>query len=103
MDLNVYIDKEAERNELSRDLIIELRKISHDTEFIYGVLLDVENDEDKETLLEYIKNGENVSFSQIILNALWLSEQRKKRGWRKLFHIKRLYDKSELKTGKCLK
>lgn len=73
-----YIEKEVKTNELSRELVSELRKVSNDLEFIYGVLLDVENDEDKVTLLEYIKKGEDVNFEQIILNSLWLSQQREK-------------------------
>ena len=71
-----YIEREEKNNELSRALVAELRKISEDKEFIAGVLLDVENNEDKKALLEYIKKGEDVNFEQIILNALWLSQRR---------------------------
>lgn len=78
MNLTAFIENEAKRNELSRALIFELEKISQDTEFIAGVLLDVKNDEDKISLLDYIKKGEDVNFEQIILNALWLSQQREK-------------------------
>lgn len=77
MNLSDFIENETKDNELSQKLVSELKKVSKDTEFIAGVLLDVENDEDKSLLLEYIKKGEDVNFEQIILNALWLNQQRK--------------------------
>ena len=76
MNLISYIENEAKNNELSRELIFELKKISNDPEFIAGVLLDVENREDKTALLEYIKAGKDVDYSRIILNSLWLYQQR---------------------------
>ena len=76
MNLSAYIEKEYKTNQLSKELIDELKKISEDKEFISGVLLDVENDKDKLTLLEYIRKGEDVNYSQVILNSLWLYQQR---------------------------
>ena len=76
MTITAYVEREVKRNELSRELVTELKKVSDDIEFIAGVLLDVENDEDKKALLEYIKAGIDVDFSQIILTALWLYQQR---------------------------
>ena len=76
MTISAYVEREVKHNELSRELVAELKKISDDIEFIGGVLLDVENDEDKKALLEYIRAGVDVDFSQIILNALWLYQQR---------------------------
>ncbi|HAX84163.1 MAG TPA: hypothetical protein DCY15_06850 [Ruminococcaceae bacterium] len=78
MDLTKYIEDEIKNNELSRKLVIEMKKFSEDKDFIAGVLLDVENDEDKAALLDFIKKGEDVNYEQIILNALWLSKQREK-------------------------
>ncbi len=76
MTISAYVEREVKHNELSRELVAELKKVSDDIEFIGGVLLDVENDEDKKALLEYIRAGIDVDFSQIILNALWLYQQR---------------------------
>ena len=76
MTITAYVEREVKRNKLSRELITELKKVSDDIEFIAGVLLDVENDEDKKALLEYIRAGIDVDFSQIILTALWLYQQR---------------------------
>ena len=76
MTITAYIKREVKRNELSRELVTKLKKVSDNIEFIGGVLLDVENNEDKKVLLEYIKAGIDVDFSQIILTALWLYQQR---------------------------
>ena len=76
MMLSTYIENEIQKNELSKKIVSELTKISDDTEFIAGVLLDVENDDDKRALLEYIKADKDVTYEQIILNALWLAQQR---------------------------
>ena len=76
MTISAYVEREVKHNELSRELVAELKKVSDDIEFIGGVLLDVENDEDKKALLEYIRAGIDVDFSQIILNALCLYQQR---------------------------
>ena len=76
MMLSTYIENEIQKNELSKKIVSELTKISNDTEFIAGVLLDVENDDDKKALLKYIEAGKDVTYEQIILNALWLAQQR---------------------------
>ena len=41
-----------------------------------ALAVEVENDDDKKALLEYIMKGQDVNYEQIILNALWLSQQR---------------------------
>lgn len=76
MTITAYVEREVKRNELSRELVTELKKISDDIEFIGGVLLNVENDEDKKALLDYIRAGIDVDFSQILLTSLWLYQQR---------------------------
>ena len=76
MTISAYVEREVKRNELSQELVTELKKTSDDIEFIGGVLLNVENDEDKKALLDYIRAGIDVDFSQIILTSLWLYQQR---------------------------
>lgn len=76
MTITAYVEREVKRNELSQELVTELKKISDDIEFIGGVLLNVENDEDKKALLDYIRAGIDVDFSQILLTSLWLYQQR---------------------------
>lgn len=76
MTITAYVEREVKRNELNQELVTELKKISDDIEFIGGVLLNVENDEDKKALLDYIRAGIDVDFSQILLTSLWLYQQR---------------------------
>lgn len=76
MNLSEYIKEQAKSSACSKKLVEELKKFSTDEEFIFGVLYQVENDEDKLTLLKYIYKGEDVNYEQIILNALWLCKQR---------------------------
>ena len=76
MTITAYVEREVKRNELSQELVTELKKITDDIEFIGGVLLNVENDEDKKALLDYIRAGIDVDFSQILLTSLWLYQQR---------------------------
>ena len=76
MTITAYVEREVKRNDLSQELVTELKKISDDIEFIGGVLLNVENDEDKKALLDYIRAGIDVDFSQILLTSLWLYQQR---------------------------
>ena len=66
------------KSENGNKLVTELSKYSKDEEFIAGVLLDVQNEDDKKALLNYILDGEDVDYEQILLNALWLSQQREK-------------------------
>ncbi|MCR4616234.1 MAG: hypothetical protein K5756_08825 [Clostridiales bacterium] len=75
MILKEIIQRE-EKNDLGKSLVQELYKISDDEEFVAGVLLDVQNDNDKRELLDYIISKKNVSFEQIIIKSLYLSKQR---------------------------
>lgn len=79
MNLIDYIAKESKKNALNQELFAELKKISNDTEFLYGVLYLTKNKDDRAALLEYIKKGEDVNYSQIILSALWLCVQREEK------------------------
>ncbi len=77
MTLGDIIQRES-KSEIGNKLVTELSKYSKDEEFIAGVLLDVQNEDDKKALLNYILDGKDVDYEQILLNALWLSQQREK-------------------------
>lgn len=66
------------RSENALELSKLLEGISKDPEFILGVLNDLKTDEDNQKVIEYIKNGEDVSYENVILMALDLNLQRKK-------------------------
>lgn len=78
IDINNYIER-AKENALAKKLIGLLETISKDPEFILGTLVFTQDsDEDMQSLIAYIEAGIDVDYEQILLNALWLSQQREK-------------------------
>ncbi len=65
------------RSEKALELSKLLESISKDPEFILGVLNDLKSDGDIQKVIDYIKNGEDVSYENVILIALDLNLQRK--------------------------
>lgn len=55
-------------------MIERLKEYSTDDDYVVGILLDCESEADKQELLEYIQNGEDVSYDNIILYALVLAQ-----------------------------
>ena len=78
MDIKDYI-REKRADKVSAEIIKELKKMPDcDDDLILGVLVHLKNDDDKKTFLNYLKDGNDVDYEQCILNALFLSQQRKK-------------------------
>ena len=70
--------KTNRNDELSACLIKELKKVPNwDDDFIFGVLVYTKNDDDKREMIKFIQKGEDVTYEQVVLNALWLNQQRK--------------------------
>ena len=63
---------------LDLELVERLKQFSSDNDYIIGVLLDVYNEDDKQALLDYIENGKDVSYENVILYALELGQERDK-------------------------
>ena len=84
MTITAYVEREVKHNKLSRELVTELKKVSDDIEFIGGVLLDVENNEDKKALLEYIRAGIDVDFYIYNINCLMALSTKRRKHKRKL-------------------
>lgn len=61
------------RSPLQVKLIKKLRQISTDPEFILSVITDAQHDDDARYMIEYINRGEDVTYSQLILQAMHLS------------------------------
>lgn len=57
-------------------LVKELRTIWDDREFVEGTAYLVRNEEDCNTLLEFIRNGENVTVETVCVLSLILSRKR---------------------------
>lgn len=67
------------RSKKALELSNLLESISKDQEFILGVLNDLKTDEDIQKVIDYIQNGEDVSYENVILIALDLNMQRKQK------------------------
>lgn len=78
MNLYEVLESKTKNNKLAKELVDELKKYDDDIEFLLGVMLDVDNDEDKRALLDYIKYNDDVDYEQILLNSLYLSQQRER-------------------------
>lgn len=64
--------------EIKSKLIEKLKTISEDNDFLVGVVSNAKHNEDRETIIEYIDKGEEVSYEQILLLSVWLGRERKK-------------------------
>lgn len=62
--------------EIKEKLIDELLKISNDSDFILGVLVNAKHFEDRLKIIEFIENGKDVSYENIILLSLELGNMR---------------------------
>ena len=46
---------------LQEKLVDKLKTVSKDNDFILGVLMDAETEEDQQTIIDYIDKGEDVN------------------------------------------
>ncbi|MBQ5904399.1 MAG: hypothetical protein IIW88_00835 [Clostridia bacterium] len=67
-----------ERQQIKNQLVNKLKTISEDREFILSVINSARHTDDRKTVIEYIDNGEDVSYENVILLALTLYEEREK-------------------------
>lgn len=73
MTLNEY-QKLHPASIVTTSLIKELKQYSQEDDYIIGILLDCESDSEKQHLLDYIKQGKDVSYESIILFALEIAQ-----------------------------
>lgn len=77
MTLSKYL---AEKNS-SQTVLHLINKLKlyweNDEEFIIGVLNDLKTDEERELVIDYIDNGKDVTYENIILLSLELCNMRK--------------------------
>ena len=75
------VDEYARNNNPSKvtlELIEELKRFSHDDDYILGTLADSPYDEDRQLIIDYIKKGKDVSYENVILFSLEVGQKRKK-------------------------
>ena len=65
-----------QRSRTTLELIEKLRQFSSDDDYILGVLAESEFDEDRKLMIDYIENGEDVSYENVILFSLEVGLQR---------------------------
>ncbi len=65
-----------EQTKIKKELIEKLKTISEDKEFLLSVINSVKNTDDRKAVIEYIDNGEDVTYENVILLALTIYESR---------------------------
>lgn len=75
MTLKQYL-KNKHLSENTILLVDKLKQFSNEDDYIIGVLMDVETESDKKQLIDYIENGKDVSYENIILYAMELDMKR---------------------------
>lgn len=68
----------SEQIELKKELIKKLESISDDRDFILSVINSARHTDDRKAVIDFIDNGEDVTYENIILLALTLYEEREK-------------------------
>ena len=63
--------------DIKRELFNKLNSFHHDKDFVIGVMSNAKHDEDRETILQFIENDDDVTIENIILLSLHLSNERK--------------------------
>ena len=62
--------------ELQKKLRDKLKTVSKDKDFILGVLLDAETEEDQQVIIDYIDKGEDVNEQNVTLLSGFLYNKR---------------------------
>ena len=70
--------KKRQRSDTTLKLISRLRLYSNDDDYILGVLAESSSDEDRQLIIDFIEQGENVTYETIILFSLEIGLQRDK-------------------------
>ena len=65
-------------SETAKELIEMLVDISDDDEFVLGIMTDLETDAERKIVIDYINNGEDVTYENLILLSLHLNNKREK-------------------------
>lgn len=63
--------------DIKRELFNKLNSFHHDKDFVIGVMSNAKHDEDRETILQFMENDDDVTIENIILLSLHLSNERK--------------------------
>ena len=70
-----FINREKNRSTVSKKLYSLLTEEKVDDDNICGILADLETDEERQLLIDYIEKGKDVDEEQLILNSIWIAQQ----------------------------
>ena len=63
-------------NEIDKKLLGLLEKIYDNDDFIIGIFSNADNEEDRQTIIEYIEKDDDVSVENVILLSVFLDNKR---------------------------
>ena len=63
-------------NAIEKKLLSLLEKLYDNNDFIIGIFSNVDNEEDRKTIIDYIEKGDDVTVENIILLSLYLDNKR---------------------------
>ena len=72
---NGGMNKMKEAKEIKKKLFNKLKEYYPNKDFVVGVMSNVNNDEDRQTIINFIDDGKSVSVDNIILLSLHLSNK----------------------------
>ena len=75
MSVEEYINREKDKSAVSKKLFSLLIEVTDDLDNICGIFADLQNDEERQLLIDYIEKGENINEEQLILNSIWVAQQ----------------------------
>lgn len=75
MKAEEYVNRERSRSSVSEKLFSLLLEVTDDLENLCGIFADLQTDEERQLLIDYIEKGEDVNEEQLILNSIWIAQQ----------------------------
>ena len=75
MSVEEYVNREKNKSAVSKKLFSLLLEVTDDLDNLCGIFADLQNDEERQLLIDYIEKGENINEEQLILNSIWIAQQ----------------------------
>lgn len=63
---------------IKRKLFDKLKEFYPNKDFVGGIVSNTQNDEDRQTIIDYLDNGKDVTVENVILLSLYLKNERDK-------------------------
>ena len=69
-----YVSREKNRSAVSKKLFSLLLEVTDDMDNLCGIFADLQTDEERQLLIDYIEKGEKINEEQLILNSIWIAQ-----------------------------